>query len=137
MANAALEIAKKRGITGVNEQPEKTQLRVVDVKPTPKGLTEIRGLFNSDRHTAEYVYTHLSKPQQVIVCYSAGLSKSDLERSYHQFECDKRLKIHQAILQLQEIVTAFVDANALTPSRFLQKRDFSIAKNTQKTEQAH
>ena len=119
-----------------NAQP--APLKAVEGRHIPKGLAEIKALMGSERHTPEYVYTKvLSEQERTIVCFAAGLKRHDLEKGFANFNADTRLKIHKAILQLQEIVTAFVDANAMTPSRFLQKRDFSIAKNTQKTEQAH
>ncbi|NNG42763.1 hypothetical protein HJP15_07500 [Pseudoalteromonas sp. NEC-BIFX-2020_002] len=137
MANAAIEILKNRVSTEVGEQSKKVSLKSVDAKPMPDGLAKIKALLGSDRHTAEYVYTHLTKKQQVIVCYSAGLTKADTEKSYHEFNKEQRIQIHQAVLQLQEIVTAFVDANAMSPARFLQKRDFSVTKKPQQPAQAH
>lgn len=96
-------------------------LKAVEGRHIPKGLAEIKALMSSERHTPEYVYTQvLSEQERTIVCFAAGLKRHDLEKGFANFSADTRLKIHKAILQLQEVVKAFVDANAMAPAKFVK-----------------
>ncbi|MFK3862595.1 hypothetical protein [Pseudoalteromonas rhizosphaerae] len=96
-------------------------LKAVEGRHIPKGLAEIKALMGSERHTPEYVYTQvLSEQERTIVCFTAGLKRHDLEKGFANFSADTRLKIHKAILQLQELVKAFTDANAMAPAKFVQ-----------------
>ncbi|QWF33738.1 hypothetical protein [Pseudoalteromonas sp. SiA1] len=102
-----------------NAQP--APLKAVEGRHIPKGLAEIKTLMGSERHTPEYVYTKvLSEQERTLVCFAAGLKRHHLESGFANFDADTRLKIHKAILQLQELVKAFVDANAMAPAKFVQ-----------------
>ena len=102
-----------------NVQP--APLKAVEGRHIPKGLAEIRAMRGDKRHTPEYVYTQvLSEQERTIVCFAAGLKRHDLEKGFANFSADTRLKIHKAILQLQEVVKAFVDANAMAPAKFVK-----------------
>lgn len=102
-----------------NAQP--APLKAVEGRHIPKGLAEIRAMRGDKRHTPEYVYTQvLSEQERTIVCFAAGLKRHDLEKGFANFSADTRLKIHKAILQLQELVKAFTDANAMAPAKFVQ-----------------
>ena len=121
MANTALEIIKNRGVTKEKEQPKSALLKAVEGRSIPKGLAEIKALLGSERHTPEYVYTQvLSEQERTIVCFTAGLKRHDIEKGFANFSAETRLKIHKAILQLQELVKAFTDANAMAPAKFVQ-----------------
>ena len=112
-----------------NAQP--APLKAVEGRHIPKGLAEIKALLGSKRHTPEYVYTKvLSEQERTIVCFAAGLKRHDLEKGFANFNADTRLKIHKAILQLQELVKAFVDANAMAPAKFLQNAPAESAKTS-------
>ncbi|MEM5511845.1 hypothetical protein WNY79_02970 [Pseudoalteromonas sp. AS84] len=112
-----------------NAQP--APLKAVEGRYIPKGLAEIKVLMGSERHTPEYVYTKvLSEQERTIVCFAAGLKRHDLEKGFANFNADTRLKIHKAILQLQELVKAFVDANAMAPAKFLQNAPAESAKTS-------
>lgn len=103
------------------EQLTKAPLKAVEGRHIPKGLADIKALMGSERHTPEYVYTKvLSEQERTIVCFAAGLKRHELKQGFAQFNADTRLKIHKAILQLQELVKAFADANAMAPAKFLQ-----------------
>lgn len=96
-------------------------LKAVEGRHVPKGLAEIKALMGSERHTPEYIYSKvLSENERTIVCFAAGLKRHDLEKGFANFSAETRLKIHKAILQLQELVKAFTDANAMAPAKFLQ-----------------
>lgn len=102
-----------------NKKP--APLKAVEGRHIPKGLAEIRAMRGDKRHTPEYVYTQvLSEQERTIVCFTAGLKRHDLEKGFANFSAENRLKIHKAILQLQEVVKAFVDANAMAPAKFVQ-----------------
>ena len=112
-----------------NAQP--ALLKAIEGRHIPKGLVEIKALMGSERHTPEYVYTKvLSEQERTIVCFAAGLKRHDLEKGFANFNADTRLKIHKAILQLQEMVKAFVDANAMAPAKFLQNAPAEYAKTS-------
>ncbi|ENN98989.1 MULTISPECIES: hypothetical protein [Pseudoalteromonas] len=112
-----------------NAQP--APLKAVEGRHIPKGLAEIKALMSSERHTPEHVYTKvLSEQERTIVCFAAGLKRHDLEKGFANFNADTRLKIHKAILQLQELVKAFVDANAMAPAKFLQNAPAESAKTS-------
>ncbi|WP_338411433.1 hypothetical protein [Pseudoalteromonas nigrifaciens] len=112
-----------------NAQP--APLKAVEGRRIPKGLAEIKALMGSERHTPEYVYTKvLSEQERTIVCFAAGLKRHDLEKGFANFNADTRLKIHKAILQLQALVKAFVDANAMAPAKFLQNAPAESAKTS-------
>ena len=96
-------------------------LKAVEGRHIPKGLAEIKALMGSERHTPEYVYSKvLSEQERTIVCFTAGLKRHDLEKGFANFSAETRLKIHKAILQLQELVKAFTDADAMAPAKFVQ-----------------
>ena len=102
-----------------NAQP--APLKAVEGRHIPKGLAEIKALMGSERHTPEYVYTQvLSEEERTIVCFTAGLKRHDLEKGFANFSAETRLKIHKAILQLQALVKAFTDANAMAPAKFVK-----------------
>ncbi|MDC3214514.1 hypothetical protein NQU47_18280 [Pseudoalteromonas distincta] len=102
-----------------NAQP--APLKAVTGRRIPKGLAEIKALLGSERHTPEYVYTKvLSEQERTIVCFAAGLKRHDLEKGFANFNADTRLKIHKAILQMEQLVKAFTDANAMAPAKFVQ-----------------
>ncbi len=102
-----------------NAQP--ASLKAVEGRHIPKGLAEIKALMGSERHTPEYVYTQvLSEQERTIVCFAAGLKRHDLEKGFANFSAETRLKIHKAILQLQALVKAFTDANAMAPAKFVK-----------------
>ena len=115
-------------------------LKAVEGRHIPKGLAEIKALIGSERHTPEYVYTKvLSENERTIVCFAAGLKRYELEKGFANFSADTRLKIHKAILQLQELVKAFSDANAMAPAKFLQNapREHTNTEYSHLTVQAH
>ena len=102
-----------------NVQP--APLKAVEGRHIPKGLAEIKALMGSERHTPEYVYTKvLSEQERTLVCFAAGLKRHHLESGFANFDAETRLKIHKAILQLQALVKAFVDANAMAPAKFVK-----------------
>ncbi|WP_199525236.1 hypothetical protein [Pseudoalteromonas sp. bablab_jr011] len=123
MANAALQIVKNRG---VNIDASESATCPAPLKPLegchiPKGLAEIRAMRGDKRHTAEHVYNSvLSKQERDLVCYAAGVKPLQQKDNFAEYDTPTRLKFHKAILQLQELVKAFVDANAIAPAKFVQ-----------------
>ena len=106
-------------------------LKAVEGRHIPQGLAEIKALMKSERHNPEYVYTKvLNEQERTIVCFAAGLKRHDLEKGFANFNADTRLKIHKAILQLQALVKAFVDANAMAPAKFLKNAPAEPAKTS-------
>ena len=119
MANAALQIAKNRGVN--TEAAKPAPLKAVEGRHIPKGLAEIKVMMGDKRHTAEHVYNSvLSKQERDIVCYAAGIKPLQQKDNFAEYDAPTRLKFHKVILQLQELVKAFTDANAMAPAKFVQ-----------------
>lgn len=103
------------------DHPNPAPLKAVTGRHIPKGLAEIKALMGSERHMPEYVYTKvLSEQERTLVCFAAGLKRHHLESGFANFDADTRLKIHKAILQMEQLVKAFTDANAMAPAKFVQ-----------------
>lgn len=106
--------------TAIN-YPNPAPLKAVTGRHIPKGLAEIKALMGSERHMPEYVYTKvLSEQERTLVCFAAGLKRHHLESGFANFDAETRLKIHKAILQMEQLVKAFTDANAMAPAKFVQ-----------------
>lgn len=119
MANAALQIVKNRGL---NTEAEKTApLKEVEVRHIPKGLAEIKAMMGDKRHTAAHVYNSvLTKQERAIICHIVNVKPMQQKDNFAEYDAETRLKFHKAILQLQELVKAFTDANAMAPAKFVQ-----------------
>jgi len=106
--------------TAIN-YPNPAPLKAVTDRHVPKGLAEIKALMGSERHMPEYVYNKVLSPQErTLVCFAAGLKRHHLESGFANFDAEARLKIHKAILQMEQLVKAFTDANAMAPAKFVQ-----------------
>lgn len=112
MANA---LVKQTG----NSDP--APLKAVEGRHIPKGLAEIKALMGTDRHTPEHVYNRvLNDNERAIICFTAGLQPMQQKDNFRDYGSEVRIKIHKAILQLQALVKAFTDANAMAPSKFVK-----------------
>lgn len=119
MANAALQIAKNRGVNAEAAKP--APLKAVEGRNIPKGLAEIKAMMGDKRHTAEHVYSSvLTKQERDIVCYAAGVKPLQQKDNFAEYDAPTRLKFHKAILQMEQLVKAFTDANAMAPAKFVQ-----------------
>ena len=106
--------------TAIN-YPNQAPLKAVTGRHIPKGLAEIKALMGSERHMPEYVYNKvLSEKERTLVCFAADLKRHHLESGFADFDAETRLKIHKAILQMEQLVKAFTDANAMAPAKFVQ-----------------
>jgi hypothetical protein len=106
--------------TAIN-YPNQAPPKAVTGRHIPKGLAEIKALMGSERHMPGYVYNKVLSPQErTLVCFAAGLKRHHLESGFANFDAETRLKIHKAILQMEQLVKAFTDANAMAPAKFVQ-----------------
>ncbi|HEA17699.1 MAG TPA: hypothetical protein ENH88_14910 [Pseudoalteromonas prydzensis] len=100
---------------------DKALLKAVEGRQIPKGLAEIKALMGTDRHTPEYVYNRvLTNNERTIICFTAGIQPMQQKDNFRDYSGEVRIKIHKAILQLQALVKAFTDANAMAPAKFVQ-----------------
>jgi hypothetical protein len=73
-----------------------------------------------DKNNPSYVYNKvLTVSQRKVLCFSAQLSRSDLELSFEQLSSDARMKIQKAIVLLGSLYSAFDDANSLSLKQFV------------------
>ncbi|MEL0639076.1 hypothetical protein V6260_00455 [Pseudoalteromonas aliena] len=102
-----------------NAQP--APLKAVEGRHIPKGLAEIKALMGTDRHTPEHVYNRvLTHNERAIICFTAGIQPMQQKDNFRDYNGEVRIKIHKAILQLQALVKAFTDANAMAPAKFMK-----------------
>ncbi len=105
-----------------------TLTALTNQKPIPQGLKDIKAMLGDERHTPEYVYSKvLTEQERTIVCFTAGLKKSDVDKAFSRLTFDERDKIRKAILQLSEIVKAFTSANAMAPAKFYKGAKREVA----------
>ncbi|WP_350603829.1 hypothetical protein [Pseudoalteromonas sp. SMN1298-MNA-CIBAN-0114] len=106
--------------TAIN-YPNQAPLKEVTGRHIPKGLAEIKVLMGTDRHTPEHVYNRvLTNNERTIICFTAGIQPMQQKDNFRDYSGEVRIKIHKAILQLQALVKAFTDANAMAPAKFVQ-----------------
>jgi len=106
-------------------QAQKPKLTVVDRIGTtdiPKGLIAIKALLGNKRFKPHFIYDSvLNAHQRAVLCYTAGLSKSDISKSFYGLTDEQRLGIQKAVLQLDKIYKAFNKVNAISPKLFLEQ----------------
>ncbi|TMP88537.1 hypothetical protein CWC05_03650 [Pseudoalteromonas ruthenica] len=96
-------------------------LEAIEGSHTPQGLREIRALLGDERHTPKHVYTQvLSERERTILCFAAGLKRTDIDKPFSQLSYEQRDALRKAVLELDEIVKAFTSANAMAPAKFYQ-----------------
>ncbi|MEZ7277196.1 hypothetical protein [Pseudoalteromonas sp. 68 DY56-GL68] len=118
MESPVQTILEKR-ITETESKTNTTQLKAVEVQKVPKGLAEIRARRGNAKRTPAYVFdVVLTEKQRAIVCFSAGLKPDRLNTGFYKFNVQERKAVHRALIQLQELLTAFTNANVLMPEKF-------------------
>lgn len=94
-------------------------LKAVEGRKVPKGLTEIKALMSDRTRTPGYVFNAvLTAKQRKIVCIAAGLKQRHIEMSFYQFNLQEREAVRKGILALQDIISAFTEANVLGRENF-------------------
>jgi hypothetical protein len=84
-----------------------------------QALSEMRSMLK-DKNNPSYVYNKvLTVSQRKVLCFSAQLSRSDLELSFEQLSSDARMKIQKAIVLLGSLYSAFDDAKSLSLKQFV------------------
>lgn len=96
----------------------KTQLKV-HTNPAPQGLLDIRKMFGDAKHMPGYVYANLNDKERTALCFAAGLKRTDIDKSWHEFTADQRQTLRGAFMLLSGIVDAFKQANATDPKKWL------------------
>ncbi|NQZ24467.1 MAG: hypothetical protein HRT53_20775 [Colwellia sp.] len=84
-----------------------------------QALVEMRGRLK-DKNNPSYVYNQvLTTSQRKVLCFSAQLSRTDLELSFEQLSADARMKIQKALVLLRSLYGAFDDARSLDLKLFV------------------
>lgn len=107
----------------VVSRKEKPSLTSVDLgtDALPKGLVTIKLLFGNKRYTPHFVYDSvLNQHQRAVLCYAAGLSRSDCSKVFNEFSDEQKLRLQKAVLMLDTIYKAFNKVNAISPGKFIK-----------------
>jgi len=84
-----------------------------------QALVEMRGMLK-DKNSPSYVYNKvLSASQRKVLCFTAQLSRADLEKSFEQLSDEARMKIQKALVLLRSLYSAFDDARSLDLKLFV------------------
>lgn len=108
-----------------NEQrptQQKPSLKAVDLGTTqmPKGLVLIKTMLGDKRYKPSFIYDSVLNPhQRAVLCYTAGLGRSDLSKAFCDFTDEQRLAIQKAVLMMDKIYHAFNKVNAISPAKFI------------------
>ena len=105
-----------------NLPKRKASLTVVDLgtNALPKGLVAIKALFGNKRYTPHFIYDSvLNVHQRAVLCYAAGLNRSDCRKVFNEFSDEQKLGLQKAVLMLDAIYKAFNKVNAISPAKFI------------------
>lgn len=101
---------------------EKPSLTAVDLgtDALPKGLVTIKLMFGNKRYTPHFIYDSvLNAHQRAVLCYAAGLSRSDTTKAFNDFSDEQKLGLQKSVLLLDSIYKAFNKVNAISPAKFI------------------
>ncbi|MCF6442330.1 hypothetical protein L1077_23160 [Pseudoalteromonas luteoviolacea] len=105
-----------------NQVQESTpQLKAIDggKRPIPQGLKDIHKLFGDARHTPGHVYTTmLNDNERQLLTFVAGFNRIEQGKPWDQMTHDQRVELRKALMFINNIVIAFIDANAMAPHKF-------------------
>ncbi|MDO6426200.1 hypothetical protein Q4489_04210 [Thalassotalea sp. 1_MG-2023] len=105
----------------VIEQSKSNVVELLGTTDMPKGLVAIKALLGNARLKASFVYNRvLNHHQRAVLCYTAKLNRSALDKTFQELNNDERLAIQKAVLQLDKIYNAFNKVNAISPKLFLE-----------------
>lgn len=108
------------------EQSNKAQVKLQVVETTeqpPEGLLKIRAMLNSTIRSPAYLYNKvLTKKQRVVLCYTAGLSRLDVNRSFEELSETSRIELQKAILLFGRTYEVFSNANVLSRMEFIASK---------------
>lgn len=108
------------------KQTNKAQVKLQVVETTeqpPEGLLKIRAMLNSTIRSPAYLYNKvLTKKQRVVLCYTAGLSRLDINRSFEELSETSRIELQKAILLFGRTYEVFSNANVLSRMEFIASK---------------
>ncbi len=102
---------------------KRPSLTAVDLGTTqiPKGLVLIKIMLGDKRYKPEFIYDSvLNTHQRAVLCYTAGLNRSDISKPFAELTQEQRLDIQKAVLMMDKIYHAFNKVNAISPEKFIQ-----------------
>lgn len=86
-----------------------------------KCLAEIREKLSSKTRNPAYIYNKtLTVKQRKILCFSAGLTRTDLQTPFEQLNEEARLAIQKAILLCGHLFETFNQAQALEAKQYIK-----------------
>jgi hypothetical protein len=86
----------------------------------PAGLLQIKKMFGEARHTPGHVYKNiLSDRERSFLCMSAGLKRTELNKNWDEYTLDQRQALRKGLMQLNSIVVAFIDSNAMEAYKWI------------------
>ncbi len=116
-----LAINNNNQVVEIEEKQTAATLVLVDNKPQPEGLLKMKALLNDKRFQTSHIYDSvLNSKERQLLCFAAGLNKSDLSKAFKEFSDEQKLALHKAVLMMQRIFRAFNEAKAISPAKFLQ-----------------
>ena len=92
----------------------------INSKAGQKCLAEIRAKLNSKTRNPAYIYNKiLNTRQRKTLCFTAGLTRTDLQTPFEQLSDDSRLAIQKAILLCGHLFDTFNQAQALDAKQYI------------------
>ena len=109
------------------DSPALTLVKNTNVKTGMQCLEEIRGKLNSKLRNPAYIFDCLlTAKQRETLCFAAGLKRSDCATNFVDLTLDARQAIQKAILMLGQVFCIFNEAQAVSPSKFVQAKRYSL-----------
>ena len=108
--------------TALKQVPISTTNLTVVEKPRMSGdqaLAKIHQLLGDKRRTPAHIFDAvLNAKQRTVLCFAAGLSRDDLNKSFTELTTDARLSIQKALVMMGAMYSAFSQHQALELKKF-------------------
>ena len=86
-----------------------------------QALIKIREMLSSKCRNPSHIFDNtLTAKQREMLCFSAGLTRSDLTKTFDELSDDQRMKIKKAIMLCGTIFSTFSNAKALESKKFIK-----------------
>lgn len=108
-------------------QSKKPVLSIVETPQAISGeeaLKNIRQMLNDTSRSPAHLYNKvLSVKERTVLCFAAGLTRSDISQSFEELSENSRIELHKAILLIGKMYAVFSDANVLSRMQFINTRN--------------
>lgn len=86
-----------------------------------QALIKIREMLNRKKRNPAHIFDNvLNAKQRELLCFSAGLKRTDLTKRFDELSDDERVNIKTAIMLCGNIFSTFNKANALESKKFIK-----------------